>query len=223
MLKLPRRVGSAPRTVSATRTALRACPVSCLPAAAPLALLAVPAHAQSPDAADTAFVRALAGRMLAVVNGPASGAEKTTQIVPVLNQDVDVDAIGRFCLGRYWHVATPAQQQQFLSLFRQVLTNTITSKLGDYRGVGISVSDGTSQDGKGMVPTVITRAGQPPANVTWVIGHETGSPKIVDIMAEGVSLSLTQRSDYASYLARHGNQVGTLISALQNQVSHYNS
>ncbi len=29
----------------------------------------------------------------------------------------------------------------------------------------------------------------------------SGSPKIVDVIAEGTSLRLTQRSDYASYLA----------------------
>ena len=193
--------------------------------AAPALVLApglVPAaHAQAADAGDTAFVRSLASRMLAVVNGPGSAATKKSAIVPVLNQDVDVDAIGRFCLGRYWNVATPSQQQQFLSLFRKVLTNTITSKLGDYRGVGITVNDGTEQDGKGMVPTVITRPGQPPANVIWVISHETGSPKIVDVQAEGVSLSLTQRQDYASYLARHGNKVDALITALRNQVARY--
>ena len=53
----------------------------------------------------------------------------------------------------------------------------------------------------------------------WKISDSSGSPKVVDIIAEGVSLSLTQRSDYASYLAHNGNNVQALINALTRQVS----
>jgi phospholipid transport system substrate-binding protein len=46
-----------------------------------------------------------------------------------------------------------------------------------------------------------------------------GSPKIVDVVAEGTSLRLTQRSDYASYLSQHGNNVDALIAAMKAQLS----
>ncbi|MCQ8278163.1 ABC transporter substrate-binding protein [Acetobacteraceae bacterium KSS8] len=176
------------------------------------------AHAQS-NAGDAAFVQSLAQRMIAVVNGPGSAAEKKAQIQPLLDQDVDVDAIARFCLGRFWRTATPEQQAQYTALFHQVLTNSIDDKLGEYRGVGITVGQATQQDGKTYVATVISRPNQPTANVQWVISHATGQPRIVDVVAEGVSLSLTQRSDYASFLAHNGNDVGRLIAALKRQVS----
>ena len=179
------------------------------------------AHAQTSGstASDTAFVRALGAKLTAVVNGSGSVAEKKTQILPLLSNDVDVDSIGRFCLGRFWNTASPAQQQRYLTLFHQVLTNTITGKLGDYKGVGIAVGQANSQDGKTYVPTTITRPGQPPAAVQWVVSDASGAPKVVDVVAEGVSLSLTQRSDYASYLAHNGNNVDALLNALTRQVS----
>ncbi|WP_419730836.1 MlaC/ttg2D family ABC transporter substrate-binding protein [Lichenicola sp.] len=174
------------------------------------------AQAQGSDAA---FVQGLTTRLVAVVNGSGGNMEKKTAILPLLDQDVDVDAIGRFCLGRFWRTATPDQQQRYLKLFHQVLVNSITGKLGEYKGVSIAVGQPNQQDGASYVPTVITRPGQPTAAVQWKISSASGSPKVVDIVAEGVSLSLTQRSDYASYLAHNGNNIDALIAALTRQVS----
>ncbi len=185
---------------------------------APLGLSPIAAaHAQAGDAA---FLQSLGNRLTAIVNSSGSTAEKKAQVLPILTHDVDVDAIGRFCLGRFWRVATPAQQQQYLTLFHQVLVNSITGKLGDYRGVSISVGQATSENGDGLVPTVIDRPGQAPVNVQWKISNASGAPKVVDIVAEGVSLSINERDDYASYLAHHGNSVQALIDALNRQVSH---
>lgn len=187
------------------------------PTLAPLGLDSItPAHAQP---SDTEFVRGLGARLTAVVNGPGSLGEKKAQVLPLLNQDVDVDGIGRFCLGRFWRTATPAQQARYLTLFHQVLVNSITGHLGEYKGVSIATGQASSADGKSTVPTVITRPGQPAANVEWVISDAGGSPKVVDVVAEGVSLSLTQRNDYTSYLAHNGNNVEALLNALSRQVS----
>ena len=188
------------------------------PVLAPLGLS--PIATARAQAGDAAFLQSLGDRLTAIVNGSGSTAEKKAAVLPILSHDVDVDAIGRFCLGRFWRVATPAQQQQYLTLFHQVLVNSITGKLGDYRGVSISVGQAMAENGDSLVPTVINRPGQAPANVQWKISDAGGSPKVVDIVAEGVSLSLTQRSDYASYLARNGNNVQALINALTRQVSH---
>ena len=179
-----------------------------------------PVAAAQAQGTDSAFLQSLGNRLTAIVNGSGSTAEKKAAVLPILNQDVDVEAIGRFCLGRFWRTATPGQQQQYLTLFHQVLVNSITGKLGDYRGVSIAVGQATPDNGDSLVSTVINRPGQAPANVQWKVSDATGSPKVVDIVAEGVSLSLTQRSDYASYLAHNGNSVQALINALTRQVSH---
>ena len=187
------------------------------PVLAPFGLTLVsPAQAQT---ADAEFVRTLGAKLTTVVNGPGDAADKKAQVLPLLNQDVDVDGIGRFCLGRFWRTATPAQQARYLTLFHQVLVNSITGHLGDYKGVGIAVAQATSQDGKSTVTTVITRPGQASTNVQWVVSDASGSPKVVDVVAEGVSLSITQRNDYSSYLAHNANNVDALLNALTRQVA----
>jgi phospholipid transport system substrate-binding protein len=55
----------------------------------------------------------------------------------------------------------------------------------------------------------VDRPNNPPTNVDWVISDPNNNPKIIDVVAGGTSCRLTQRSDYASYLAH--NSVDALI------------
>jgi phospholipid transport system substrate-binding protein len=137
----------------------------------------------------------------------------------IINEDVDVDGIGRFCLGRYWRLATPEQQKQYLPLFREVLVTNITSKLGEYKGVTFTVGRGKLQDDEAVVSTTVVRPNNPPTAVDWIIANPSGKPKIIDVVAEGTSLRLTQRQDYASYLAHNNNNIDALIAAMKNQIS----
>ena len=173
------------------------------------------------EGGDTAFVRGLSEKLIAIINGPGTLADKRRQILPLVDQNVDVDGIARFCLGRYWHIATPEQQQKFVELFHHVLLNSIAGKLGDYQGVRIATGSSAPRgNGLTAVSTTIDRPGQPQTNVQWVIGHATGGPKVADIIGEGVSLSITQRGDYSSYLQRNGNNVDALIKAMERQAAH---
>jgi phospholipid transport system substrate-binding protein len=177
-----------------------------------------PAFAQHSGA--VAFVRQLSEKIIAVINGPGSLAEKRERILPLIDQNVDVDGIGRFCLGRFWRMATPQQQQKFLKLFHRVLLNSITDKLGEYKGVRVSTGASTPRgSGQTAVATVIERPGQPQTNVQWVIGQVGGTPKVQDVIGEGVSLSLTQRQDYSSYLQRNNNNIDALLAAMQRQAA----
>ncbi|MBN8928760.1 MAG: hypothetical protein BGO51_21040 [Rhodospirillales bacterium 69-11] len=193
-------------------------------AAAAAAFVALPgaarvALAQASGDRATAFVKATGDKLVAVVNGPGSAAQKREELTRIIDQTVDVDGVGRFCLGRFWRTATPDQQKRYLALFHQVLVTSITSKLGEYQGVRFTVGRSRSQDEEEVVSTVVERPNNPPANVDWVIANPNSAPKIVDVIAEGTSLRLTQRSDYASFLAHNSSNVDALINAMQQQVA----
>ena len=167
----------------------------------------------------TTFVVQLGNALVAIVNGSGSYEDKKRRLGPLIEQAVDVDGIARFCLGRFWRTATPAQQQQFSQLFHAVLLNNITGKLGQFEGVTFKPTTTTQREGDSLVGTVIRRPNQQPNNVQWVVSQATGQPKIIDVIAEGTSLRLTQRSDYAAYITRNNNSVDALISAMRQQVA----
>lgn len=175
------------------------------------------AWAQAGDA--TGFVRQLGDELVAVVNGPGSVAEKRRRLDPLIEQSVDIDAIGRFCLGRFWNTASPQQRQEFQRLFHQVMLTNIAGKLGDFQGVRFAMTSTSQREGGTFVGTTISRPNQQPNNVQWVVSNASGQPRIIDVIAEGTSLRLTQRSDYASFLSRNGSNVDALLDAMRRQVA----
>jgi phospholipid transport system substrate-binding protein len=174
-----------------------------------------PASAQSAGA--DAFVKQFADSLVAIVNGPEPAAQKKAALTPVIDRYVDVPAVARFSLGRFWATATPAQQQEYVTLFHRVLLNNISGHLGDYRGVSYVTTGDTPQGSNTLVGTQITRPNQPQINVQWVVN---GSPKVIDVIAEGTSMRLTQRSDYASYLGQHGGNIDALLAAMHRQLDN---
>jgi phospholipid transport system substrate-binding protein len=177
-----------------------------------------PAFAQTVEKA-SAFVQQTGDKLVAIVNGSAAAPDKRRAITQILDAAVDVDGIGRFCLGRFWRAASPDQQKRYLAAFHEVLVTNISSKLGEYRGVKLTVQHGRQQDDTAIVTTVVDRPNNPPTAVDWVIEQPAAAPKIVDVIAEGTSLRLTQRQDYASYLTRNANNIDALISAMKQQTA----
>jgi phospholipid transport system substrate-binding protein len=65
----------------------------------------------------------------------------------------------------------------------------------------------------------VERPNNAPATVDWVVGQAASAPKIVDLVAEGTSLRVTQRQDYASYLSQNANNIDALIQAILKQAA----
>ena len=177
-----------------------------------------PALAQAADARASAFVKNIGDKLVAVVNGTETDRDKRAKLTAIIDGAVDVDGVARFCLGRFWRSASAEQQQRYTELFHQVLVNNITSKLGEYRGVRFTMGRSQQRDDNVVVSTVVERPNNPPTNVDWIIYNAASDPRIIDVIAEGTSLRLTQRQDYASYLSRNNNSIDALINAMRQQV-----
>ena len=178
------------------------------------------AWAQADRSAEaTRFMEQFGSQLVNIVNADSPLAAKRQQMTPLVERALAVDEIGQFVLGRYWRIATPQQQQRFLQLFHAVLINNIIAKLGDFSGVGFRMTQTVMRDGDYLVGTLISRPNQQPNNAQWVVSFEQGRPVIVDVIAEGTSLRLTQRSDYAAFLSRNNNNVDALLNALERQAA----
>lgn len=189
-------------------------------AATSVALLSgvVTARAQSSQQA-AAFVQTLGNELTAIVNGPGSTEQKGAALTRIIDADVDVPGVARFVLGRFWRLATPPQQKEYETLFRRVLILSITDKIGEYEGVRFTVGRTTPRAEGQAVSTTIAGPKKAPADVDWIVTDVGGRPKVVDVIAEGTSLRLTQRADYTSFLTQHNNNVQALLDALRRQAN----
>jgi phospholipid transport system substrate-binding protein len=195
---------------------LRLIATGLLAARAPMAIADDLKTAQAAD-----FIRRSGDQLASLASAARAPGERQRRLLAFIEDVVDVEAVARFCLGRFWRTATPAQQRDYVQLFRQVLVISVAARLADYPegGTHVTVSPPSQTDSGISVPTIVERRDAAPAHVTWVVSMDTGRPKIVDVIAEGISLRLTQRSDYVTYITRNNNDIGALISALREQAA----
>ena len=166
-----------------------------------------------------AFVRRSGDELSAIMGRTGSVETRRRLLQPFIDRVVDVDTVARFCLGRFWRQATAKQQEEYLGLFHAVLMNAVLVRVGDYEHneVRVGVDRPEMHDSAIQVPTVVERTGTPPARVVWVVSPTAHDPRIIDLIAEGMSLRLTVRSDYTAFIVRHGNNIDALIDALRQQ------
>ncbi len=184
-------------------------------------LWSAPSLAQSPLDASTAqgFVQRTGQAMMSVVNGSGSPAARRDQVASILRHSVDVEGVGRFVLGRYWRSASLEEQQAYLQVFEETLIRNLSARFGEYQGVQFQVQRTQMRDPTtALVATLIARPNATPFTVEWQVSMVEGQPKIVDVLAEGTSLRLTQRSEYSAVLTRNGGQISALLDAMRGQI-----
>ena len=169
------------------------------------------------------FIDTIARQLTEVLDSPESASDKRKRFLAILDGAVDVDGIARFCLGRFWRQASEAQQQEYTALFHQALTNGVISRLGEYKGVRHTIGRSVPQNDSTLVQTLILRPNSEPAHVDWLVHQVAGRPEIEDLIVEGTSMRITQRSDYMSFLQRNGSNIQALIDQLRQQVGHSRS
>jgi phospholipid transport system substrate-binding protein len=183
-------------------------------------LLAAGAPAIPVLAADdpTTGVADFGDHMLQMLNDPQlSPAERQKRFGALLDKDFDFAKIGRFVLGRYWQTATEEQKQEFAPVFRDYVVQSYSVRFGEFTGASFKVTGQRPESPTSTIvsTTVMQRNSSTPAKVDWRVSTDTGSPKITEVIVDGISMSLTHRQEFASMIERSGGGVTGLIAELK--------
>jgi len=189
--------------------------------AAALMLLGAAAIASTaaPAAADPAqFVSNLASKAITgLTSSQITANQRNSEFRRLLTQNFDVPAIGRFVLGRYWREATEAEQQEYQKLFEDMLVATYAGRFSDYAGEKLKIVQSRAGQGDTVVVTDMDRPQGAPVRVDWRVRPHQGSYRIYDVIVEGVSMSITQRDEFASVIQRGGGKVSALLAQLREK------
>ncbi len=168
----------------------------------------------------TALIKALGDAAVAMLsNKELTQAEKTRQFRHLLNQSFALKGIARFALGRYWRRADKTQRKRYLKLFEDYIVNSYAARFGNYGGETFVVTSESVDDrGGATVSTRIQRPGGEPVQVQWHLRERKGEVRIVDVMVEGISMSLTQRSDFAASVRTTGGNLDAFLDTLEAKV-----
>jgi phospholipid transport system substrate-binding protein len=221
-LTLTSYLGLAGRSGGRRGKAPRLCSILLL-VALPLAIAAGPAAAATSgdtDAKAAAFMNQLWSRALELLNKKSPAAERQARFRELFHNDFDSPGIARFVLGRYWRTASPDEQKEFLKLFEEYVVYVYTARLSDFEGEQFKVNSARPDQGAVIVSTDVITPGAPtPLKVDWRLVDDDGAYKISDVVVEGVSMLVTQRSEFASIIQRHGGQVQGLLDLMREKTA----
>jgi phospholipid transport system substrate-binding protein len=127
---------------------------------------------------------------------------------------VDFDEATRLAVGRAWNQATPEQKKTLTTEFRRMLVRTYSGAISSYEGQTMKVLPVRMKpaDTDVTVRNQFMRAGGKPVQIDYSMHKTQSGWKIYDIVAEGVSLVLTYRSEFDSVVKQNG--IDGLIKAL---------
>ncbi|WP_170294898.1 MlaC/ttg2D family ABC transporter substrate-binding protein [Roseospira navarrensis] len=177
------------------------------------------AHANDFPTEPDAFIKAVAERAIEEILEPdTSTEERISKFETLLSDAFDLEAVGRFVVGRAWRSASPEEQERFLDLFRSFNVFNWGSRFDEYGGQALEVTNVLPDGDKGYF--IETRIGNPDGNpfiVTWRTRTRDDGLRIVDISVEGIWMSQTWRSEYSSVLKEQGG-LGGLNDVLEERV-----
>ena len=172
-----------------------------------------------------AAVNRLVDHILQLIQYDHQNERQERRLIAAIESQTDLSLLARMTMGRHWRQATPDQQRTFVDLFRNYLLNSFSSRLRRYAGTDLSAARksftilSTQSVGKRdvIVRSRVTPPSGPPLDVDWRLRHRDGRPVIIDLVVEGVSLLITQRSEFGAVLERVG--IDGLIRELRERVA----
>jgi phospholipid transport system substrate-binding protein len=179
----------------------------------------VPLTSAYADGSATALVERTADRMLRTLETRRAEIDADPRLIydlvgRILAPHFDFELITQAAVGRDWSKATPAQRDDLVTGFREVLVRTYAKSLLKYSGEKIVYEKETPGTRKGtvLVQTRVQAPGSTPIPIDYRLHRKAGSWKVYDVVIENVSLISNYRTQFRSVLARGG--ITALIAEL---------
>jgi phospholipid transport system substrate-binding protein len=141
----------------------------------------------------------------------------------VVFQRLDRERTAQWVMGANWRTATPAQREQFIAEFSDLLLRTYGTALRQYDSEKLNYLPAQAPAGADRVTvrTEIIRPDGPKVSVDYLLTNRSGEWKVYDVIIENVSLVVTYRSEYSAIIKRDG--MDGLLKQLSDRNRNANS
>jgi len=157
------------------------------------------------------------------------GADAISKVDPEIQEQIklilvkqyfDLERIGKFILGRYWRGISIAEQNEFLDVFILTAVRTFSPIIDDVPFDSFEIMRVDKSDDPEAYVVVFSTVETEQGNIVkmrWRLVNHYGTYKIFDVAVEGISLVVTLRADYSSYIRRTGD-INDLIKVLRERL-----
>lgn len=175
-----------------------------------------PAAAQSTSAAQQLVVT-LSAELTRLVNSGQPAAQVIGSFQTLLTRYADMTAVSASVVGPAWRSASAAQKQAFVPAFTNYFAKRYGRTFAEYKSATIEVQ-GAQDGGKAgvLVNSVVKRPGQSDIRVGWQVSDRSGSPRVVNLIIEGVSALANERAEVGAMLDAQGGNLDKLIAQMKS-------
>lgn len=164
------------------------------------------------------FVNQLKINTIEVIQTNSSDQEKFAKLATLFRKTVDLDWIAKFALARYNQQITDQQRAEYQQLFSNFLINNYIPNFKKYTQEDLNIILITKYaEDEFLVQTEIVKTTKGVIKINYMLRKAGDLFKIFDIVAEGVSLINTQRSEFNTILNNGG--IEELIKLLRRKVN----
>ena len=186
--------------------------VLCLAAGLAVAFATLPASAADP----AQLIQSTAAEAIEIIKATTPGPARQAAIQRVLQNNFDLPYMGQQALGANWNKASEAQRARFLKAAESAEARAYSERFGQYGGQTVTVGKVTTRpNGLFIVDSQVTQSNGQPIKLQWEVRDAGQGLRITDVKVEGVSMVMTRRSDFNSYIQNNGGTVDPLINELE--------
>ena len=186
--------------------------VLCLAVGAAAAVATLPASAADP----AQLIQSTATEVIEIIKATTPGPARQAAIQRVLQTNFDLPYMGQQALGANWNKASEAQRVRFLKAAESAEARAYSERFGQYSGQTLTVGKVTTRpNGVFIVDSQLSQSNGQPIKLQWEVRDAGQGPRITDVKVEGVSMVMTRRSDFNSYIQNNGGTVDPLINELE--------
>ncbi len=168
------------------------------------------------------FVSQLTDTVLSNISSDKTQEKKLEEFKKEFQSALDLKSVGQFVLGIYWRKASPEQRDAFLEAFMEFTTKSWGERFDMYTGQKI-IFTGSRNAERGQIYVDSRIENNPPVEVIWRLRPKDGSFKIIDIIVEGVSMAVSYRNEYTSFLQKNGGNLTALTDELNKKSAAFDA
>jgi phospholipid transport system substrate-binding protein len=142
--------------------------------------------------------------------------ERIERLREVLTPIFDYDEMSKRALGAHWRRRTPAEQEEFVILFRDFLEGVYSDKIDLYGGERVVFGRETIETDFAQIETTIINPKGEEIAVIYKLRRGNGKWKVYDAVVENISLVNNYRSQFDRVIASASYE--ELIKRLREKV-----
>ena len=140
--------------------------------------------------------------------------ERRQRLQKIFNDRFSYEEMSKRSLGAHWNNLNETQRQQFVDLFRQLLSRTYTGTIEGYSGERFQyLSEHKEADYAEVRTKLISRKGEIPINYRLL--NSTGEWQVYDIVVDGISMVSNYRAQFTKIIRTSSYE--DLVQKLQSK------